>query len=78
MMMKEMMVAPGKAGHAEEEGDGEEDVRHKAEQHRAPVDLKYEEDDHDVHGNWEEDDDDVDGNEDQDADDDGSVQQAGF
>ena len=31
MMMKEMMVAPGKAGHAEEEGDGEEDVRHKAE-----------------------------------------------
>ena len=31
MMMEEMMVAPGKAGHAEEEGDGEEDVRHKAE-----------------------------------------------
>ena len=45
MMMKEMMVAPGKAGHAEEEGDGEEDVRHKAEQHRAPVDLKQEDDD---------------------------------
>ena len=48
MMMEEMMVAPGKAGHAEEEGDGEEDVRHKAEQHRAPVDLKQEDDD------WEE------------------------
>ena len=31
MMMKKEMVAPGKAGHAEEEGDGEEDVRHKAE-----------------------------------------------
>ena len=30
-MMIMMMVAPGKAGHAEEEGDGEEDVRHKAE-----------------------------------------------
>ena len=42
------------------------------------MDLKYEEDDHDVHGNWEEDDDDVDGNDDQDADDEGLVQQAAF
>ena len=30
-MKMAIMVAPGKAGHAEEEGDGEEDVRHKAE-----------------------------------------------
>ena len=29
--MSKEVVAPRKAGHAEEEGDGEEDVRHKAE-----------------------------------------------
>ena len=30
---------PGKAGHAEEESDGQEDVRDQAQDHVRPVDL---------------------------------------
>ena len=30
---------PGEAGHAEEEGDGQQDVGNQAKQHWAPVDL---------------------------------------
>ena len=31
---------PGKAGHAEEHRDGQQDVGHQAEQHGGPVDLE--------------------------------------
>ena len=30
---------PGEAAHAEQHGDGQQDVGHQAQQHRGPVDL---------------------------------------